>query len=138
MEVLAKSLCIQVRTWDLTGKVRFRSLVASIYPRAQGAILTYSTTDRASFLTIPEWMESIRQLAPKTAMILVGTKADLGSAREVSYCEGAQLAERLRVPFLETSAKACMHVEEAFYALLVLVGQGRFSTKFGFTKEAIR
>ena len=58
-------------------------------------------------------MDSLRQMAPDAAVV-VGTKADLGSAREVSYCEGVQLAERLGVPFLETSAKAGISVDEAF------------------------
>jgi len=55
--------------------------------------------------------------------MLVGTKADLESDREVSYCEGVELAERLGVPFLETSAKAGINVSEAFLTLLVLIGQ---------------
>ena len=68
------------------------------------------------------------------AVVLVGTKADLGSAREMSYCEGVQLAERLGVLFLETSAKAGININKALFTLLVLVGRGRFSTKSGFTR----
>ena len=122
--------------WDTPGQVRYRPIVGSYYRGTQGVLLTYSTTDKASFHTIIEWTESIRQRTPEAALILVGTKADLGSAREVSYCEGMQLAERLGVPFLETSTKTCLHVDDFFFALLMLVGQGRFWTKFGFTRIA--
>ena len=136
VDVLTEPSCIRLDVWDTAGEARFRNIVEPYYRGAHGVILTYSTTDRASFNAIPEWMERVKQTSLGTKLILVGTKADLGSAREVSYCEGVQLAERLGVPFLETSAKAGMHVAEAFFTLLMLIEQGRFSLKCGFTRLA--
>ena len=106
-----------------------------LYHEIDGVIFTYSTTDRATFLNIPEWMDEVKQMIPEAAVIVVGTTADLGSERGVSYCEGVQLAERLEVPFLETSAKKGTNMEAALYTLLALVGQGRFSTKLGLTRK---
>ena len=46
--------------------------------------------------------------------ILVGNKSDMTEARQVSTDEGKELAEHYNVRFLETSAKDCKNVEEAF------------------------
>ncbi len=46
--------------------------------------------------------------------ILVGNKSDMTDARQVSTDEGKELAEHYNVRFLETSAKDCKNVEEAF------------------------
>ena len=131
VEVLGESHCIRVSVWDIPGPVRSQPMGVYYYQRAEGVILVYSTTDTASLHQIPEWMESIRQVTPEAALLLVGTKADLRNAREVSYCQGVQLAERLGVPFLETSAKAGINVDEAYFMLLV--GRGRWPMSSGFT-----
>lgn len=46
--------------------------------------------------------------------ILVGNKSDMEDSRQVSTDEGKELAEHYNVRFLETSAKDCKNVEEAF------------------------
>lgn len=46
--------------------------------------------------------------------ILVGNKSDMEDARQVSFDEGKELAEHYNIRFLETSAKDCKNVEEAF------------------------
>lgn len=46
--------------------------------------------------------------------ILVGNKCDMESQRQVSTDEGRELAEHYNVRFLETSAKDCKNVDEAF------------------------
>lgn len=53
-------------------------------------------------------------------MILVGNKADLSnSARRVKQEEAQQQAEAWNIPYLETSAKTYMNVDEAFFKLLL-------------------
>ena len=49
--------------------------------------------------------------------ILVGNKSDMDDARQVSTDEGKELAEHYNVRFLETSAKDCKNVEEAFFMM---------------------
>lgn len=48
--------------------------------------------------------------------IIVGNKCD-SSQREVSFEEGQALAERHHLPFLETSAKENVNIEEVFLTI---------------------
>ena len=46
--------------------------------------------------------------------LLVGNKCDMEENREVSFQDGAELAKHFDIPFLETSAKNSVNVEETF------------------------
>ena len=53
------------------------------------------------------------------AAVLVGNQVDLSErSREVSIEEGEELARKLGIPFLETSAKTNENVEEIFQMLV--------------------
>ncbi len=54
----------------------------------------------------------------KIPMVLVGNKNDLEMYRAVDKEEGEQLAQKWKIPFLETSAKTRFNVEEAFILLV--------------------
>ena len=48
----------------------------------------------------------------------MGNKKDLEMSRTVSYTEGKSLADKLGIPFIETSAKTRHNVTEAFHELI--------------------
>jgi Ras-related protein Rab-1A len=77
--------------------------------------VTYDITDRESFSAVENWMNEVEKHASDNiSRILVGNKSDMEDARQVSFDEGKELAEHYNVRFLETSAKDCKNVEEAF------------------------
>lgn len=77
--------------------------------------MTYDITDRESFSAVENWMNEVEKHASDNiSRILVGNKSDMEDARQVSFDEGKELAEHYNVRFLETSAKDCKNVEEAF------------------------
>lgn len=115
----------KLQIWDHIGAERFHGVLAAYYRLAHGGIIAYSVTDRLSFNSIPAWANLIRRATPALALVLVGTKTDLGNEREVSYEEGALQAERLGMPFLETSAKTPSNVGQAFLLLMTLI-EGQF------------
>ena len=49
--------------------------------------------------------------------LLVGNKCDLVSKKAVNYETAKALADKLDIPFLETSAKAATNVEKAFLTM---------------------
>ena len=46
--------------------------------------------------------------------LLIGNKCDMKEDRVVSYEDGEELSKSFNVPFLETSAKSVVNVEETF------------------------
>ena len=70
---------------------------------AQGALSVYSLTHRLSFTQVSSWPDVISNIT----VVLAGSKRP----GEVSYCEGAHLAERLEVSFLEISALVVFNVD---------------------------
>jgi len=51
-------------------------------------------------------------------MVLVGNKCDLQQAWAVNMTQAREVARQYGVPFVETSAKTRMGVDDAFYTLV--------------------
>ena len=100
----------------------FRSLIQA----SKGVIVIFSLLDRESFEEVPYWVQQIRSELLNPPLILVGTKLDLGNLREISYCEAVDMAKRLEMPYLETSARDGTNVDQLFCLFMVLIWQ-----KFG-------
>lgn len=49
--------------------------------------------------------------------ILVGNKCDMEDSRKVTHEEGLELAKHFEIPFLETSAKSSINVENSFITM---------------------
>lgn len=96
-------------------------------------VLAYSVTSRSSFSHIRKHYDHIKEIKSgrnldttrqqtspfllrpcHSPVILIGTKSDLGSQREVSLKEGRTLAKSLNCWFIETSAKYDLDVERTF------------------------
>jgi GTPase SAR1 family protein len=77
--------------------------------------VAYDVTDRESFSAIENWINQVEKHAgDNVTRALVGNKSDMLEARQVSADEGKELADHYNVRFLETSARDCKNVEEAF------------------------
>jgi len=106
---------IKLQIWDTAGQERFRTITSSYYRGSHGVILVYSVVDRASFSNVEKWVLEVDRYATNNVKkLLVGTKSDLANQRVVPAEEGQALAEKLKIPILETSAKTSSNVNEAF------------------------
>ena len=103
--------------YDTTGQEKYRSIAVNLIKNAEGVLLMYDVTKRASFQSISEWMESIYNSKPKNfPIILTGNKIDL-EKREVTTEEGEKLAKNYGIPFYEISNKEGINVTESCLAL---------------------
>ena len=82
--------------------------------------MVYSITSRSSFDDILGFAAKVKRAKDVdfVPMVLMGNKCDLEDAREVSTDEGKELAKSLGIPFLESSAKTRINIDEAFYAVV--------------------
>ena len=105
----------RVQIWDTTGQENYRSITRNYYKNSACALLVYDITKRESFNNINTWIEECKNQTAKTIfLVLVGNKSDLENQREVSVEEGQELAEKLGIPFFESSAKTGKNVNEIF------------------------
>lgn len=111
--VLIYSICR-----DTAGQERFRTITTAYYRGAMGIMLVYDITNEKSFENIKNWIRNIEENASADVeKMLLGNKCELEEKRQVSKERGEQLAVEYGIKFIETSAKASIRVEEAFYTL---------------------
>jgi Ras-related protein Rab-1A len=100
------------------GKMRCVSSTPSIYRQVHGFLLCYDVACASSFKSLQEYLDEIAKHGRETAPVLVvGTKCDLTSSRQVSLEEGQAFAESRGLLFMETSAKDNINVREAYELL---------------------
>ena len=109
---------IRLQLWDTAGQDRFRSITRNLYKGAAGIILIYDVTNRKTFESIKNWVESIRaEVSNKVVIVLVGNKIDKKEQIDVKTEEGDNLAEEFNLPFFECSALTGENINEAFAEL---------------------
>lgn len=113
MELNGKRAKLQV--WDTAGQERFRNICSSYYRGANLLLLVFDVCEMESFLHVERWLDEIHMyVSEDVPVMLVANKVDLRAKRVVSEDRIAALAERLRLPFIEASAKSAKNVEKAF------------------------
>jgi small GTP-binding protein len=103
--------------WDIGGQIQQMAPYRKrFYNGANAALIVFDKTRKDSFDHIQIWLDDIsRELGnERIPKILVGNKSDLTQDIQVSSEELKQLAEKLNLEFIETSAKTSENVEEAF------------------------
>ncbi len=109
---------IKLQIWDTAGQERFKTITAAYYRGAHGIIVVYDVTDAETFNNVRIWLEEINRYASEdVCKLLVGNKCDLESRKAVEQATAKTFAEGLNIPFIETSAKDAIRVEDSFITL---------------------
>ncbi|XP_015875836.4 ras-related protein RABD1 isoform X1 [Ziziphus jujuba] len=109
---------IKLQIWDTAGQERFRTITSSYYRGAHGIIIVYDVTEMESFNNVKQWLNEIDRYAnDSVCKLLVGNKCDLVDSKVVDTQTGKAFADELGIPFLETSAKDSINVEQAFLTM---------------------
>ncbi|KAL3884345.1 hypothetical protein ACJMK2_024492 [Sinanodonta woodiana] len=109
---------IKLQIWDTAGQERFRTITTAYYRGAMGIMLVYDITNEKSFENIRNWIRNIEEHASRDVeKMILGNKCDMNDRRQVSKERGEQLAIEHGIKFMETSAKASINVDEAFFTL---------------------
>ncbi|KAF3777864.1 Ras-related protein, partial [Nymphaea thermarum] len=109
---------IKLQIWDTAGQERFRTITSSYYRGAHGIIIVYDVTEQESFNNVKQWLNEIdRYASDSVCKLLVGNKCDLVDNKVVDTSTAKAFADELGIPFLETSAKDSINVEQAFLTM---------------------
>lgn len=108
---------------DTAGQEEYSAMREQYMRTGEGFLLAYSVTSRTSFDELMTYYQQIQRVkdVDYVPIVIVGNKSDLEEERQVSYEDGASMARQMSAPFLETSAKQAINVDEAFYTLVRLV-----------------
>ena len=113
-----KGKTFELRIYDTAGQEKFRAVSRQYYKNAEGIILVYDVTERATFLQIENWIRDLEQNKKKKAqIILVGNKIDIPN-RTVNSNEAEEVADKYGVRYLEVSAKTGENIDDIFHNLL--------------------
>ena len=110
---------IKLQIWDTAGQDRFRAITKNYYKGSHGIILIYDVTNLQTFENVKNWVSQIREEAANNVVIYIAAnKIDMETERKVSRQEGESLAQELGFPFMETSAKSGININETFEDLV--------------------
>ncbi|KAH3745001.1 Ras GTPase [Pelomyxa schiedti] len=105
---------------DTAGQEEYSAMRDQYMRTGEGFLCIFSITSRNSFDEITTFKEQILRSKDKdkVPMVLCGNKCDLEPERKVTSAEGSELAKSWGCPFMETSARTRINVENSFFELV--------------------
>ncbi|KAI5960057.1 RAS1 [Candida pseudojiufengensis] len=124
---------------DTAGQEEYSAMREQYMRTGEGFLLVYSINSRNSLEELQSFYEQIQRVkdSENVPVLVVGNKCDLEMERQVSYEEGQALANSFGCPFLETSAKMRINVEEAFFDLVKHINYTEYLLKRRDEKDGI-
>lgn len=105
---------------DTAGQEEYSAMRDQYMKTGQGFLLVFALTTRSTFDEVNELRNRILQAKDRdhVPIVLIGNKSDLAEERQVSFKEASDLARTFGAPFLTTSAKTRLNVDESFFELV--------------------
>lgn len=112
---------VRINLWDLAGSPDYYEVRNEFYKDAQGCVLAYDVTNRASFESLEGWLRESREHGAENMTIFVAaTKCD-SPTRKVLEKEGREWAQQHGFQFFEVSASNSLNVQALFTAMFARV-----------------
>ncbi|VDK59030.1 unnamed protein product [Anisakis simplex] len=104
---------------DTAGQEEYSAMRDQYMRTGEGFLLVFAVNETKSFENVTHYREQIRRVkdSDEVPMVLVGNKCDLAQ-RVVESRAVAEASRAYGIPFVETSAKTRMGVDDAFYTLV--------------------
>ena len=125
-----KNTEIKVVIFDTAGQERFHSIALNTLKQSHGLILVYDVSNRQSFNDLKTWLHDINEATNKASIILFGNKCDIQN-REITKEEAEEFAKENNIPYIETSAKAGINIDEGF-SMVIKDAYAKYSGSTGF------
>ncbi|EJU04580.1 ras-domain-containing protein [Dacryopinax primogenitus] len=105
---------------DTAGQEEYGAMREQYMRTGEGFLIVYAINSRTSFEELTALHQQILRVkdADNFPVVIVANKCDLEYERQVGGHEGRDLARHFGAPFIESSAKHRVNVDEAFTALV--------------------
>lgn len=106
---------VKLKIWDTAGQERFRNITTQYYKNADGILLVFDVSDKASFDKTSQWLNQIKtnNSNDHVVVLLVGNKCDVED-RQVSVDQAEAFAKEYGLNYFETSALTNYNIDDAF------------------------
>jgi len=122
---------VQIDILDTAGQEEYAAIRDNYIRSGEGFLCVFSLIESESLEDIIELREQIMRVkgeSPNVPIILVGNKADLDHARQISEEEISALASKWNLEYIKTSAKTRMNVDKVFYDLMKKIHEQKKTT----------
>jgi Ras-related protein Rab-1A len=120
---------IQLTLWDIGGQQKFQTMRSQFYRGSDAVFLVFDLTRPESFNNIPKWFSDVVEITKdrdeELIGYIIGNKKDLKDDRKVSANQADEMASKLELGFIETSALLGENVNEAFATIANLLYKSR-------------
>jgi len=125
---------------DTAGQEEFSAMRDHYMHTGEGFLIVYSITSRNSFDEVVQFKEQICRVkdSDTVPICIVGNKCDLEAERQVSLQDLKDYAAEAGTMWIETSAKARIHVDEAFLQTVRAITKARSEQSTKTTKKKRR
>ncbi|XP_076127681.1 intraflagellar transport protein 27 homolog isoform X2 [Alosa pseudoharengus] len=114
-----KMYSMELYIFDSPGKEIFAEFCEKMWGQPSVVCVAFDITSAASFSSCGRWLERVRALSQGLQVpgVLVGTKSDLSSRREVETAVAQEWAQSQGLEYFETSAKEMENCDAPFVCL---------------------
>ena len=106
---------VKLQIWDTAGQERYRTITNAYYRGSDGILLVADATNKKSLDNIPEWLSEIQKYTDDEVFkILLVNKSDLEEKAEITEEDLKKFSKIHSIPYLWTSAKSGLNVDDAF------------------------
>ncbi|KAK9890771.1 hypothetical protein WA026_012116 [Henosepilachna vigintioctopunctata] len=109
---------------DTAGQEEFSAMREQYMRKGDGFLLVYSVTDKNSYENIVNFHTQILRVKDRDTypMLLVANKVDLVHIRKITEEKGQELAHKLGIPYIETSAKdPPLNIDATFHEVVRII-----------------
>ncbi|UCC19172.1 MAG: GTP-binding protein [Promethearchaeota archaeon] len=120
---------VQLTLWDIGGQQKFQTMRQQFYRGSDAVFLVFDLTKPESFNNIPKWfsdvLEQVKDRGEELIGFIIGNKSDLKEERKITSNKVNQLASKLELGFIETSALLGENVDHSFSKIAELLLKSR-------------
>ena len=117
------SATVQIVLWDIAGQQKFTTMRQQFYLGTDGIFLIFDLTNDESFKNISTWYQDVQNQLDDRSLFgyIIGNKTDLTKRMIVDSNSAINLATKLELGYIETSARTGENVDEAFYEIAKMI-----------------